>query len=290
MGKRQGVVKTSACPTVQLELDSRPECVALVRAMLVGVGELLEFGAELLADLKIAVSEACNNVVMHAYSDAPGPLNVTLTVEHDAVEVSVVDTGRGLGEPPHRRDRSGLGMAVIESLTSRSSFSSDTVGGTEVSMSFALRGDELSTGAGTDLLEAAPALRPEGEVVVTVAPVWLLAGILRRVAGCVAAEAHFSIDRYADLYLVTDGIASHASRHASAERISAGLAAHPRQIDLAVGPFQAGTATRLQAAGADCNPRLLALLIDEVEVDTMVDAETVQLMLLDVHEGVAASN
>ena len=60
-------------PSVRLELDSRPETLTLVRGMLGGVGELLAVDPELLDDLKTAVSEACNNVVLHAYPlRAPG--------------------------------------------------------------------------------------------------------------------------------------------------------------------------------------------------------------------------
>ena len=55
---------------VRLELDSRPERVALVRGMLVGLGGLLAWDAVLVDDLKTAVSEACNNVVLHAYGGA----------------------------------------------------------------------------------------------------------------------------------------------------------------------------------------------------------------------------
>src|SRR5438105_10527419 len=64
--------------TVSLELDSKPHSVALARGMLSAVLELLGFGPELLDDVKMAVSEACNNVVLHAYDDRVGPLLVEL--------------------------------------------------------------------------------------------------------------------------------------------------------------------------------------------------------------------
>ncbi|HEY2160396.1 MAG TPA: ATP-binding protein, partial [Solirubrobacteraceae bacterium] len=77
--------------TVRIELDSRPESPALVRAALTGAAELMEVDSELFDDLLIAVSEACNNVVLHAYDGGPGPLVVGLEIQPGLVEVQVRD-------------------------------------------------------------------------------------------------------------------------------------------------------------------------------------------------------
>src|SRR6202035_4584467 len=61
--------------------------------MLSGVAELLAIDPELLDDLKTAVSEACNNVVLHAYDGVPGPLSVTLYVDQQNIEVVARDAG-----------------------------------------------------------------------------------------------------------------------------------------------------------------------------------------------------
>jgi serine/threonine-protein kinase RsbW len=53
---------------VRLRLESRPQTLTIVRGMLGGVAELLAIDPELLDDLKTSVSEACNNVVLHAYA------------------------------------------------------------------------------------------------------------------------------------------------------------------------------------------------------------------------------
>ena len=58
-------------PTVRLELDSRPEQVSVVRGTLAGLAELLAVDTPFLDDLKTAVTEACNNVVLHAYGANP---------------------------------------------------------------------------------------------------------------------------------------------------------------------------------------------------------------------------
>src|ERR1700735_5750049 len=85
-------------PAVRLELDSRPETLTLVRGVLAGVAELIGLDPELLDDLKTAVSEACNNVVMHAYEGETGPLGVRMYIDPEAIQVVVLD--HGSGRPP----------------------------------------------------------------------------------------------------------------------------------------------------------------------------------------------
>ncbi len=74
-------------PSVSLELESGPATLTLVRGTLGGVAELLAIDPGLVDDLKTAVSEACNNVVLHAYPAGIGPLAVLLNVRVDGIEV-----------------------------------------------------------------------------------------------------------------------------------------------------------------------------------------------------------
>ena len=107
-------------PKVRLELESRPEYLTLVRGALSGIGEALAFDPELLDDLKTAVSEACNNVVLHAYRDSPGPLSVEVLVGRDRVEAAVHDRGSGIhGVALAMEGRMGVGLAVISALADR---------------------------------------------------------------------------------------------------------------------------------------------------------------------------
>ena len=121
---------------MRLELSSRPESVTLVRVMLGGIAEWFSFDPELLDDLKTAVSEACNNVVMHAYGDETGPLVVSLAVTADGAEVTVRDWGSGIQHVAPSQDRIGVGLAVISALAKRAEFLSPNDGGTEVRMLF----------------------------------------------------------------------------------------------------------------------------------------------------------
>src|SRR5262245_46953338 len=132
----------AAAPTVSLQLESRPETLTLVRGMLAGVAELLAMDPELLDDLKTAVSEACNNVALHAYPEAPGAVSVLLNSTREGIEVIVRDHGVGIGEREVADDRiQGVGLQVIRALSAQSEFRAPEDGGTEVWMLFAAERD-----------------------------------------------------------------------------------------------------------------------------------------------------
>lgn len=78
-----------------LALPARPENVIVVRQAVAGLGEALGLSPQRLDDLKTVVSEACNNVILHAYDDDRGPLEVSASSDGSALEVSVSDTGGG---------------------------------------------------------------------------------------------------------------------------------------------------------------------------------------------------
>jgi anti-sigma regulatory factor (Ser/Thr protein kinase) len=55
-------------PEVRLEMPARAEGVGVVRQALAGMADALAFDATVLADMKMAVTEACTNAVVHAYA------------------------------------------------------------------------------------------------------------------------------------------------------------------------------------------------------------------------------
>src|SRR5579859_4052894 len=136
---------TGNAPTISLRLESSPETLTLVRGMLGGVAELLQLDPELLDDLKTAVSEACNNVVMHAYEGAAGPVQVCLFVQPEVIEVIVRDQGRGIPVLTPSDDRlQGVGIPIMRALAQQTSFRPLQDGGTEVWLQFASQRDGRS--------------------------------------------------------------------------------------------------------------------------------------------------
>jgi len=257
-------------PAVRLELDSRPETLTLIRGVLAGVAELIGLDPELLDDLKTAVSEACNNVVMHAYEGKTGPLSVRMYIEPEAIEVVVADQGAGLPPlAPADETIGGVGLSVIRALAGQADFRARPEGGTEVRMTFAGQRNgqplfHLPTGTGPDEHDASWL---SGDAVVSLSPISLLAGVLGRVARALAARARFSLDRFSDVYLVTDAIAAHAGRAAKGGRMSFAIATGAQRLELTIGPFVDGSGSQLRHQAPDYSAAsALTMLSDELEV------------------------
>jgi len=115
---------------VRLTFPARAEYLLLARLALVGLARSLPFDTETVADLKLAVTEACGNVVRHAYASGDGHVSVTYVVDTDRFEMIVEDDGTGLapvsfelgvadeaetGELAEPATQ-GMGMAIIRAV------------------------------------------------------------------------------------------------------------------------------------------------------------------------------
>jgi len=126
-------------PDVRLTMPARPEGVAVVRQALAGMADALAFDAAVLADMKMAVSEACTNVVVHAYEDADGVLEVDMRADEAGLTIRVRDHGSGI-QPRADRSRDvpalGLGLPLIAALSDSFELYGSSGQGTEVRMQF----------------------------------------------------------------------------------------------------------------------------------------------------------
>jgi serine/threonine-protein kinase RsbW len=274
-------VNSADGPIVALLLCSRPQTLTLVRGMLSGLAELLEMDPELLDDVKTSVSEACNNVVLHAYGAEPGPMEIRVHADPGALRVVVRDEGVGpdeLGEATN-----GIGVSVIEALTREARFASREGGGTDVTMVFDGERDgvPLFNLPGEPGPEAAFPPVLDGDVEVSLSPVSLLSGVLGRLARTLAAGAHFSLDRFSDVYLVTDALAAHAARTAASRRVTARMSAVERRLRIELGPFRPGAGAALTAAQGNRMRSPLTLLADEIEIRDEEDGEIVDVVVVD---------
>ena len=273
--------QTSADSELRLLLPGRAENVALVRRAVSGVADILELGEARLLDINAAVSEACNNVVVHAYDGAEGPMDVYLSVWPAELEVVVTDQGVGIRPnlPEPGREVQGLGLSLIHALTDRVEFLGGTGEGTKVRMRFAYEsGDELSNGAHREPPPASPP--PPGELSITVSSGPLAAPVLGRVIAMLAARAEFSLEGISEAELVTDAVAAHAPRAIVGDRIQLGIDRPNDQLVVRVGPLKEGGATRVVEASALGDlPPVIERLTEDHRVESSGDRELLCLVL-----------
>jgi serine/threonine-protein kinase RsbW len=272
-------------PNVRLNLANTPENVVVVREMLSGVGEAIGLNHSDLNDVRTAVTEACNNVVLHAYEGDPGPLEVELHLAAQSLGVVVRDHGIGLPAEPKslETDTGGIGLHVIQTLTQTVEFADGKERGTDVRMWF----NAPQAGALTPLRadgDQARMLALPGTPTATIciAPISLARTILPRLMITLAAHAHFSTDRISDAQLLADALVEHAQAAISGDKLSIDVTVEPRDLELHISPLSIGRARQLierselgEAGG------VIEQLTDRHEVVSMGAHETLTLKLSD---------
>jgi serine/threonine-protein kinase RsbW len=108
---------------VRLTIPAKPEYITLSRLALAGLSRVRAFSEETLADLKLALTEACSNSVRHAYGDGDGHVDISFELLDDRLIVEVTDDGTGFeledGSGAAVGDElteGGLGIAIIRSI------------------------------------------------------------------------------------------------------------------------------------------------------------------------------
>jgi anti-sigma regulatory factor (Ser/Thr protein kinase) len=279
-------------PNVRLDLLNKPENVLLVRETLTGVAEAIDLDGGDLSDIRTAVTEACNNVVLHAYRGSEGPLEVEVMLGDRTLEVLVRDHGVGLASGDVREEAEpGIGLPVIEALSDRVEFAeADGGAGTEVRMSFgaptagALNGADIDSSAVRALpeLPAFDERQHSGTAIVSIAPTALARAVLPRLLCVLAARAHFSTDRISDSQMVADALVAHASGSISGGYLSMAVDVEPRDLELRVGPLLAGRAKRLvRDSDVEGLGPVLEKLADRHGVSSSDSHDTLTLQLLD---------
>jgi len=136
--------EVTALPDFELKLPAFAENVAVVRHAIGGLAEVMVIDEQTLADIKLAITEACTNVVIHAYDDGEdGLLEVDASVQDACLSVVIRDNGRGIVPRPDSPGL-GLGLPLIATLAETLELGKDDVEHTEVRMTFRLdaRGED----------------------------------------------------------------------------------------------------------------------------------------------------
>ena len=118
VARRTGETDTRA---IRLTIPAKAEYITLGRLALTGLSRLRPLGEETLADLKLALTEACSNSVRHAYGGGQGAVEIVYELHDDRLAIEVVDDGAGFGEahagePGDDLVEGGLGIAIIRAI------------------------------------------------------------------------------------------------------------------------------------------------------------------------------
>ncbi|MHB8233774.1 MAG: ATP-binding protein [Solirubrobacteraceae bacterium] len=276
----------AASPNVSLTLSNQPDNVLLVRETLSGVAETVGVDAVDLNDIRTAVTEACNNVVLHAYGGEEGPLQMEIFLDSDTVEIVVRDHGKGI-KPHIRSDEEaalGIGLSIIQALAPRVEFKDVAGGGTEVRMEFTTpRTRSLDAleqnGFRAPQVASAELSRTTG---LAIAPDTLARKVLPRVMCVLAARAHFTTDRISDTELVADALVSEAFEPSTGNHLNVAMTVEPRSLAVVVGPLDSGSAERVIASSpANGVGPVIEKLTDDRRVAAQGPAEMLELHLRD---------
>jgi serine/threonine-protein kinase RsbW len=253
---------------VQLTVPARAENVAIVRHALAGLAAALDMDPHTIADLKTVVTEACMNVVVHAYEGEAGPLEVRAWPDGPDLAVAVRDYGAGIhprADPEIESLR--LGLPLIAALSRSFEISGSPGTGTEVVMRLRLAPDS----------PAKPPERPfevPRETRLRVPAGELVAPVLSRIVGMYAARADFSVDRLSDAILLSDAISVQEPGHFPDATAQVAISEEDSGFTVRLGPLLEGAGEellrrmRIPELGAS-----LERLADEMSVESAEQGE-----------------
>ncbi|ADU95862.1 anti-sigma B factor RsbW [Geobacillus sp. Y412MC52] len=138
---------------VQLSIPAHAQFIDVARLTLYGLAAKMGFSYEEIEDMKVAVSEACNNAVLHAYNGRGGVIHLLFEMRADALSIIIKDEGKGFdykrvakqaaplsAKPLEDVKAGGLGLFLMEALMDDVTVT--TKGGTEVRLTkFRHRGE-----------------------------------------------------------------------------------------------------------------------------------------------------
>ena len=121
--------------------EAEPDSVSRARGDVASFAVAVGANATKVTDIRLAVSEAVTNAVLHGYRGAPGDVHVAAEVVGEALWVEVCDTGYGIQTPrasPPARPGLGLGLGLIAQIVDELSVTPLVPGGTRLRMRFDL--------------------------------------------------------------------------------------------------------------------------------------------------------
>ncbi|KYZ77495.1 anti-sigma F factor [Anaerosporomusa subterranea] len=127
---------------MSMTFDSRSENVGIARVAAAAFSAQIEFTLPEIEEIKVAISEAVSNAVIHGYSDQEGQIELAMELYETHLEYTVIDWGKGIADVEQARqpawstepERMGLGFVFMESFMDEIEVTSALGKGTTVRM------------------------------------------------------------------------------------------------------------------------------------------------------------
>lgn len=128
---------------IKLEFSSKGENVALARITIAALVSQMELTLNDLEEIKVAVSEAVSNAVIHGYGNQPdGLVTVIGILQGEKLILEIIDQGVGIPdiekamEPAYSSDpeRTGLGFVFMQSFMDEVKVESQVNKGTKITL------------------------------------------------------------------------------------------------------------------------------------------------------------
>jgi serine/threonine-protein kinase RsbW len=263
----------------ELALPATAQNVIVVRQAIAGVAEALGLSSSRVADLKTVVTEACNNVVLHAYEGDAGPLHVVAEPGDEQLVVQVADEGHGFRPRASEGDASlGIGLPLIAALSDGFEISGGAGQGSRTTIRFGYAPPEARN-------NGRPTTVPT-ELEIAMTPGETVKPVLARVIGALAARAEFSVDKLADTVLLGDAVSSSGADEFSGGRVAISISDRTGALGVRVGPLVQGGGERLmsemEVPGAG-SLRTLASSMDVTQGETP-DGESAEFLEFEVSQ------
>lgn len=107
--------------TISLKIPNNTEYIAMVRISAAYVASKLDFDIETIEDIKIAISEACNNAIQHSNQENDY-FEIEYTIENNAFVACIKDSGKGFADEEYcepnleQLNENGLGIYIMKTL------------------------------------------------------------------------------------------------------------------------------------------------------------------------------
>jgi serine/threonine-protein kinase RsbW len=140
--------------TLTLSVPGKAEYVSTVRLAISSIAAKSGFDIEAIEDIKVAVSEACSNILCHSNMGDEYVYRVECISHGDKLEITVADDGIGfdadkyVAPDPGRIQVGGLGIYIIKALMDEVQVESKDGTGTLIRMTKSIIADDRVIPAG----------------------------------------------------------------------------------------------------------------------------------------------